>query len=284
MTTTRAEILQSLKLQLQQISKGKSQPADFPGGSFATEISTGLVSTGVVSTGVAALDLLLPQRGVPKGGMVEWLTTGAGAGAATLAMAGVCQACEKRSAGTVQEMKGGRFTSESPQASRRGYWVVIDPQRQFFPPAAWGWGVLPEQLLIVQPASERDAAWAFEQALRCPGVAVTWIWTGSVTERMLQRWKIAAEVGGGQGVLFRSDRALKQAAWADIRWLVQPVANHEPGGAGGSGGRRFRLKLVYCRGALGGEQVEVECDDETGVVRVVPQLADSASRVSAARA
>lgn len=240
----RNDVLQSLKLKLQQISSSKSLVGH---------------SVDVVSTGILALDELLPQRGIPKGGIVEWLVADAGTGAATLALSGVRAALEKTSGGM-------------------GCWVVIDLQRQFFPPAALGWGIPPERLLLIQPASERDAAWAFEQALRCPGVAVTWHWIGSVTERMLQRWKVAAEAGGGQGVLFRSDRALKQAAWADVRWLVQPVSCRS------ESGRRLRLKLVYCRGTLGEDQVEVECNDETGLVRVVPQLADSTSAVSAARA
>ncbi|MDB5388707.1 MAG: hypothetical protein JWM11_4353 [Planctomycetaceae bacterium] len=240
----RHEILQSLKLRLQQISNTKSN-AKSP--------------IEVVSTGIPALDALLPQRGLSRGCIVEWLISDVGTGAATLALSGVRAALE--------DMSG-----------KMGCWVVIDLQRQFFPPAALGWGVPAGRLLLVQPTSERDAAWAFEQALRCPGVAVTWNWIGSVTERMLQRWKVAAEAGGGQGVLFRSDRALKQAAWADVRWLVQPVPDQS------ETGRRLRLKLVYCRGALGGEQVEVECNDETGLVRVVTQLADSASSVSAARA
>lgn len=354
---TRAEVLQGLKLQMQQLLKGRSTSATLPRSGVGSPgwDSPGLTSTGfssagrnshdlnsqnpnspdpslhsthvratfspdfaagggdsseVTSTGVAGLDVLLPLRGVPRGGMVEWLVADMGAGAATLALAGVRQALS----GTPPHlMRDGCFgltnqtaahharaavpsrdanqswdtnqnTNQNPDAdqpslgARGGRWVVIDPLRQFFPPAALGWGILPEQLLLVQPASERDAAWAFEQALRCPGVAVTWNWIGSATERMLQRWKIAAEVGGGQGVLFRSDRALKQAAWADIRWLVQPLVDR------GARGRRFRLKLVYCRGALGGDQVEVECNDETGAVCVVPQLADSATHLSAARA
>jgi protein ImuA len=289
MKTPRDEVLQTLKLRLQQISGTKSNACS---------------SDEVLSTGITALDDLLPQRGLPKGSMVEWLIADAGVGAATLALAGVRAALEKASGGT-------------------GCWVVIDLQRQFFPPAALGWGISLERLLLVQPASERDAAWAFEQALRCPGVAVTWNWIDSVTERMLQRWKVAVEAGGGQGVLFRSERALKQAAWADVRWLVQPLptpsapkqtdsthavskqiaSNHSPpnrsplnhnppnynppnyGAASSSeAGRRLRLKLVYCRGTLGGDQVEVECNDETGHVCLVTQLADSTPRITAVRA
>ncbi len=253
--TTRADLLQSLKRQLRQISRGEIAPGEAP------EIN---------STGFPAVDELLPQRGIPKGGMTEWLTAGVGAGAATLALAGVRAALNSTS-----------------DLSHNGYWVVIDPHGEFFPPAITGWGIPEGRLLLVRPATSRDAAWAFEQALRCPGVAVTWNWVGPTQERVLQRWKVAAEVGRGQGVLFRSDQALKQASWADVRWLVTPIAGRPDAASDAhraEAGRRLRLELAYCRGALGGERVEVECNDETGLVRVVPQLADSAPRRRTARA
>ncbi len=254
--TSRAELLQSLKRQLRQISSVEIAPGDEP------EVN---------STGFPAVDQLLPRRGIPKGGLIEWLTGGAGAGAATLALAGVRAALDPQRA-----------------LNHTGYWVVIDPHGEFYPPAVLGWGIPEGRLLVIRPATARDAAWAFEQALRCPGVAVTWNWVGPISERVLQRWKVAAEVGGGQGVLFRSEQALRQASWADVRWLVKPIASHPdargPGIRGPAAGRRLRLELAYCRGALGGERVEVEYNDETGLVRVVPQLADPAPRRGAARA
>ena len=252
---SRAELLQSLKHQLRQVS-GPEIPA-------GAELE-------VHSTGFPAVDQLLPQGGIPQGGLIEWLTTGAGSGAATLALAGVRAALNRT--GLVN--KSGRNHS--------GYWVVIDPHGEFYPPAVMGWGIPEGRLLLVRPKTARDAAWAFEQALRCPGVAVTWHWVGPIEERVLQRWKVAAEVGGGQGVLFRSSQVLRQASWADVRWLVKPIANHPDASSPGAG-RRLRLELAYCRGALGGERVEVECHDETGLVRVVPQLADSAAHQLAAR-
>jgi protein ImuA len=241
MNAVRADLVHSLKLRLQQ--------------KFGASVGEDSPSNDAVSTGIEALDELLPQRGIPKGGMVEWLTEDIGTGAATLALAGA------RSA-----LKGA------------GSWVVIDSQRQFFPAAAISFGVPSHRLLLVHPKSEADAAWAFEQALRCPGVAMAWNWIESVNERMLQRWKIAAETGGGQGVLFRSQKAIKQAAWADVRWLVNPSSGTS------LTGRQMCLKLLYCRGLVSEKQIELECDHETGVVRMASKLANSTSRLFAARA
>lgn len=227
----RDDLLRGLKQQLRQFSPAEKRPNEDGPELF--------------STGLPAADQLLPLRGIPPGGIVEWLSPDSGAGAATLALAGVQAALR-----------------------RQGWWVVIDLPGEFFPLAAKGWGIPLERLLLVRPSTLQDAAWAFEQALRCPGVAVTWNWIGRTSERLLQRWKVAAEVGQGQGVLFRSAQALQQASWADVRWRVQPLAGQS------TSARRLRLELTYCRGILGAKQIDLECDDEAGYVRLAAPLAD----------
>lgn len=231
--TSRADLLQSLKQQLRQLSGSQSPPE---------------TSLEVTSTGIAALDGLLPHHGICRGGLVEWLTPDIGMGAVSLALMGVRTAL-----------------------SQGGWWVVIDLRGDFFPAAVSGWGVPLERLLVLRPATPQDAGWAFEQALRCTGVAVAWHWVGRVSERALQRWKVAAESGGGQGILFRSLAARRQASWADVRWQVQPL----PGGW--LSARRLRVELSYCRGVLGGNYVDLECDDETGRVCLAASLANSAA-------
>ncbi|MES2790918.1 MAG: hypothetical protein V4719_15005 [Planctomycetota bacterium] len=238
--TSRDEQLESLRRQLQK---------------FSGDDATLEEVVEVTSTGISALDGLLPHAGIPRGGMVEWLTEETGAGAVVLAVAGVRAALEQG-----------------------GWWVVVDRRGDFFPPAVTGWGVSLQKLLIVRPATARDAAWAFEQALRCQGVAVAWQWVESASERTLQRWKAAAAMGTGQGVLFRPTAAQRQASWADVRWKVTPLASRE------CAGRRLRVEQIYCRNGITRGRLELECDDEAGVVRVAAALADSATGWHAARA
>lgn len=240
LSTNRADLLDSLRQQLRRITAADS----------ATEQPPEPISTGIV-----ALDDLLPHQGIPYGSIVEWLTPGPGAGAASLALAGVRDAL-----------------------ARGGKWVVIDQRGDFFPVAAAGRGVPLERLLVLRPATARDAAWAFEQTLRCVGVSVAWHWLDKASERALRRWKVAAETGGGQGVLFRPLSAQRQTSWADVRWRIQPVNDcHEVA-------RRLRVELAYCRGVLGRKQVELEYDDETGCVCLAPPLADSTPVARTARA
>lgn len=206
-----------------------------------------------LSTGITALDALLPGHGLEGGSLVEWLTPVAGSGAACLALQGV-----------------------RPALACRAAWAVVDPAGEFHSPAVEGWGAPLETLLLLRPAGT-EAAWTVEQCLRCPAVGLTWIQIESISERVLQRWKIAVEVGGGLGVIFRPADSRRQASWADVRWLVQP----QPGAAVG---RRVRVELLMCRGTFAGGSVELDVNDATGDVRLVSAVADSTPAVRARRA
>ena len=208
-----------------------------------------------LSMGIPALDALLPGGGLERGSLVEWLTPVDGSGAAVLALQAVRPALERQLA-----------------------WAVVDPNGEFHPPAAQGWGVSLESLLLLRPSTVADAAWTVEQCLRCPGVGVTWFQADHLPDRVLQRWKIAAESGRGVGVLFRSAKAARQASWADVRWLVQsrPIARATCW--------RVRVELLNCRGAFAGGSVELDVNDATGHVRLVSAVAGATTAVRAAGA
>jgi hypothetical protein len=48
-----------------------------------------------------------------------------------------------------------------------------------------------------------------------------------------------------------------EPSWADVRLLVEPLAS------AGVDGRRLRIHLLRCRGAAGGQSIEVVIDHET---------------------
>ena len=208
-----------------------------------------------LSLGVPALDALLPHRGLERGSLVEWLSPVAGSGAAILALQGVRAALEQQQV-----------------------WAVVDSTGEFHASAAEGWGVSLESLLLLRPATEADALWTVEQCLRCPAVGVTWIQEDRLPDRVVQRWKIAAEVGGGLGVLFRPAEAARRASWADVRWRVQPRPMLT------AAERRVRVELLACRGAFAGGSVELDVNDATGDVRLVSAVAGATTAVRAAGA
>lgn len=207
------------------------------------------------SFGIPALDALLPGGGVECGSLVEWLVPADGSGAAILALQGIQSALD------------GRLV-----------WAVIDEQSEFHPSAVRGWGISLESLLLLRPSSSADALWAVEQCLRCPAVGVTWFFCEQIPDRVVQRWKRAAEIGGGIGVLFRSATAKQRSSWADVRWHVQPQPSVS------REGRVIRVELMFCRGCFAGGSVDLELRDATGDVCVVSAVANSTITNRAARA
>jgi hypothetical protein len=250
---------------------------------------------GVFSTGIAALDALLPDGGISRGTLMEWLSEKAGGGAGTLA-----------------------FTVAAQLMRADGACVVIDPAGTFYPPAIGKLADDFQRMIVVHPANGRDALWALEQSLCCRGVAVVVCRLGHAFERELhhhayRRLQLAAETGGAIGLLLRPARYRVHPTWADVRLLVEPlcrVGEEERGGKRliadrefrisdflqseisenpQSGhprqwgirnpksplptGRRLQVELLHCRGRSCGGIVKLEIDDETGDVRLASGLA-----------
>ena len=192
-----------------------------------------------ISSGCGPLDRLLPGGGFRRATLVEWLSAGEGSGAASLAMAAASQAC--RDGGAV---------------------VVLDRRREFYPPAAVRLGIELQDLIVVQAGSEADNQWALDQALRCPGVAAVLAWPEKLDGRTFRRLQLAAEEGGGLGLLIRPLAARREPSWADLRLLVEPLPAEPLAGCK----RRLRIHLLRCHGAASGRNVDLEIDDETHTV------------------
>lgn len=233
---SRQQIIAQLAQQLGQIERREIQP------------------DALLSTGCPALDRLLPAGAMRRGTLIEWLSSGVGSGAGTLALLAARQAVED-----------GRPL------------VVIDRQAEFYAAGAAALGLPLEQLIVVRPRHPRDDLWAIEQVLRCPGVAAAWCQLPSLSDRGFRRLQLAAERGGAVAMLLRPLAVRGTPTWAEARLLVEPLSAPQ--------GRRVRVELLHARGGLNHHQaLELEVNDEAGVVRLVPRLAPSASLRRAARA
>lgn len=178
------------------------------------------------------------------GSLIEWLAEGDGTGVMTLAAAVLAQ-----------------------QSRSCVAWVVIDAGE--FSPR--GMGRDEEPFVLIRPRTFSEAAWALEQSLRSPGVGMTWAWVDRASERMLRRWKLASEAGGGIGVFFRPALVRRDPTWADVRWLVKPL------GTTRQTVRRWRVELLYARGRLGVTAFDVELDHDTNAVRAIPAVSGAAA-------
>ena len=194
-----------------------------------------------------ALDGLLGEGGFRRGTLTEWLADEAGGGATTLGMLLAREAC--REGGTL---------------------VVVDRQRQFYPPAAVRLGIALERLLVVHVDNRADHNWALDQALRCPAVAAVLAWPesldGRLDARTFRRLQLAAEQSGTLGLMIRPASVRHEPSWADVRLLVEPAI-------GRGGRRRMRVVLLRCRGGVEGRSVELEFDDETRTLHMAAPLA-----------
>jgi len=242
------------------------------------------------STGCDQLDRLFPDGGVARGTLVEWLAEGEGGGAMWLALMAARQACQEH-----------------------GPLVVIDGRGTFYPPAAVMAGIDPQRLIVVRVTLARDESWALDQALRSGGAGAVLCLTDRLSQRGARRLQLAAEAGGGVGFLVRPASVRGEPCWAEVRLLVEPClgtgvrkwdghllperpegcfAQKVPvpfsdGGKKGTNGQRaarcLAVEVLKTRGTLASElaeqkRLELEIDDETGIVRAVARLDPAAAR------
>jgi len=196
-------------------------------------------SDGPVPSGCGPLDAILPASGLRRGTLAEWLAAGEGTGAAALALLAAREACRDG-----------------------GVLLVLDHRREFYPPAVVRLGIELEQLIVVHAAGPADNTWALDQALRSPAVAAVLAWPEKLDGRTFRRLQLAAEEGGGLGLLIRPDAVRHEPSWAHVRLAVEPL----PALSAQSGRRWLRIHLLRCRGSSGGRTIDVELDDETRTV------------------
>jgi protein ImuA len=187
----------------------------------------------VIRTGWPALDRALPPGGLRRGALVELLDARSGCGAETVAAVLTRAAC--RDPGAV---------------------VVVDRDRQFYPPALAAWGVPFRRLVVVRAADAADALWAADQALRSQAAVAVWLRCDRLAPHDSRRLRLAAEEGGALGVLFRPARVRGRPIWADVQMAVEPRP--------AARGRRFRVEVTRCRGRVAGPPVDIEVDDVRG--------------------
>ena len=195
-----------------------------------------------IPSGCCAMDRHLPHGGHARGSMVELIRHGTGSGVSSLALMIARQAMDE-----------GKFL------------IVVDTQRQFYPPAMKSLGIPMERVIALQPANHADAIWGIDQALRCQAVGAVIAEIGNLEDRVARRLQLAAEQGGGLGVLLRDTRSARtQPSWADVQWSVRcnptrslqplaPATQHQDV-------RWFELELARCNGGRTGARLTLGVD------------------------
>ena len=193
-----------------------------------------------VGTGLAGLDERLAGGGLPTAGITELLSAGNGADGLALAV-----------------WLAGRALAEGVSA---GGGVIVDTDDSFYPPGAAQLGLDLERLVVVRPRCEADVLWAAEQSLRSPAIAAVVITSlRRIDHRQGRRLLLAAEVGGGVGLVVRPAKARDRVTSAAVRLLVAAAS-------GVPGQYRWSVQVLRCRGGRCSGPVVVGLSDETGDV------------------
>jgi hypothetical protein len=153
-------------------------------------------------SGFSALDELLPGGGWPRGALTEVLLARQGIGELRLLTPALARL---------------------PEAD--GWLAWVAPPYVPHAAALAAAGIDLARVLVAKPATDIDAWWTTEQALRSGACGALLAWLRAADERRMRRLQLAAETGQAWGVLFRHARAAQERSPAALRLLLAPVAD-----------------------------------------------------------
>jgi cell division inhibitor SulA/protein ImuA len=154
----------------------------------------GSAARSALATGYRELDAVLPGGGWPPAAITELMPEAAGIGELSLLLPAL-----------------------ATLAARGRYLAWIAPPYVPYAPALTGHGIPLERLLLIRTANDDTALWAAEQLLRCAHIGAVLAWPLTLDERRVRRLQLAAEAGGGCGMLYRPPRAALTHSAAALR-------------------------------------------------------------------
>ncbi|HEV8379663.1 MAG TPA: hypothetical protein VGP99_12495 [Tepidisphaeraceae bacterium] len=145
--------------------------------------------------------------------------------------------------------------------------VWSDPERRLYPPAIAAAGIPLNRLLLLRPKNEADELWALTECLRCCGVGVALACPRQLSTIEARRLQLAAERGGGIGLLLRPKSAASTPYAAATRWLVSCVPGERTV-------QKWKVQLIHGHGGQVGKTVILEACRATNSLRVLETVGD----------
>jgi len=152
-------------------------------------------------------------------------------------------------------------------ACGEGRIVWSDPNRRLYPPAIAAAGIPLSRLLLLWPRNEKDELWALTECLRCSGVGVALACPKQLSTIEARRLQLAAERGGGVGILLRPNSAASTPYAAATRWLVSAMNGERTV-------QKWKVQLIHGHGGQVGKTVILEVGRATNSVRVFEAVGD----------
>ena len=146
------------------------------------------------ATGFIQLDQELPDGGWPQQGLMELLCPRWGVGELPL------------------------LSPAMAQLSQQGRWLAwVSPPWLPYAPGLLNAGVNIENILVIQPKTEKDALWAMEECLQSGSCSIVLGWPKKPLPQQLKRLHVAAQKGESLCVLMRHEQCSQQPSPAPLR-------------------------------------------------------------------
>jgi protein ImuA len=138
-------------------------------------------------------------------------------------------------------------------------------------------GIPLDRMFLMRPRTGADEVWALTECLRCPGVGVTLGSPQRLSRTEARRLQLAAEAGGGVGILLRTEGRASAEYAAATRWRVRPAPGERTL-------QRWELQLIHCHGGQIGRTVVLEaCRETTNSLHALSAVVDRPALPQTAR-
>ena len=203
-----------------------------------------------LSLGVSEIDEHLPWGGLAAGAVHELLDGDAPTSNSTGKIGGALN-------GAVTAFAAALAGKAQHARARPVVWIAprITARESLYAPGLAGFGLDPSDLIAVRvpPSSQEGftatALWAMEEALRAPTVGLVCAEIEDMSLTASRRLQLAAETGGGMGLLLRRDmgNALPPTACVS-RWRIAALPGGPAEYSNLPGATRWQAELLRARG------------------------------------
>ncbi len=228
------QLLQRLRSRIAAIERGGS------GSPFSDD--TGLAFD------IPAIDEHLPWGGLAAGAVHEFLDGDAPTSNSTTKIGGALN-------GAVTAFAAAIAGKAQHTRARPIVWIAprTGPRESLYAPGLAGFGLDPSDLIAVRvpPGSDfaATALWAMEEALRAPAVGLVCAEIEAMDLTASRRLQLAAEAGGGLGLLLRRDVGNTLPPTACIsRWRIAALPGGPAEYSNLPGAARWQAELLRARG------------------------------------
>jgi protein ImuA len=128
-----------------------------------------------------------------------------------------------------------------------GMCLWIGPERKIFPPALSHFGLVPQQVVFVDAARQKDALWAIEEGLKCDSLAAV---VGELKELSFtesRRLQLMVEQSRVTGFIHRYRPRSENTVACVARWKISPLTTETTEGLPGPGYPRWHAALLRVR-------------------------------------